>query len=256
MATSGNERGRNWTEEEVYELIDVWSDDIIQSQLEGSQRNQHVYKKISQKLQEKGYERTWDQCRQKMKKLRKDYKDVVDNNGETGRKRKTFKYFDEIDAVLGCRPATRPNIIVSSSGGIEEEKDECSDGNESDDIVLSPVSISNDDLRQLQDLNDQEHTSTDVTPVPSSVSSAEQETVVKSKEAEKLKVASKRKRVKKTKIEKGLEVIVDKFMAGQQEIETKYLELEEKRIKLEAENERRRIELEEKREETQNENMN
>ena len=51
---------------------------------------------------------------------------------------------------------------------------------------------------------------------------------------------------KKTKIEKGLEVIVDKFMAGQQKIEAKYLELEEKRIKLEAENERR-IELEEKR---------
>ena len=115
---------------------------------------------------------------------------MVDNNGETGCKRKTFKYFDEIDAVLGCRPATQPNIIVSSSGGIEEEKDEGNDGN---DIVLSPVSISNDDLRQLQDLNCQEHTSTDVTQVPSSVSSAEQETVVNSKEAEKLKVASKRK---------------------------------------------------------------
>ena len=35
-------RGRNWGDDEVYELIAVWSDDTIQCELEGSQRNQHV----------------------------------------------------------------------------------------------------------------------------------------------------------------------------------------------------------------------
>ena len=58
----------------VYELIEVWSDDTIQDQLEGSHRNQQVYKKISKILAEKGYTRMCDQCRQKVKKLRKDYK--------------------------------------------------------------------------------------------------------------------------------------------------------------------------------------
>ena len=61
------DRGKNWTDEEIYELIEIWSDDEIQSQLEGSHRNQHVYK-ISGLMKEKGYNRTLDQCRQKVKK--------------------------------------------------------------------------------------------------------------------------------------------------------------------------------------------
>ena len=128
-----NDRGKNWSDEEVYELIEVWSDDTIQEQLEGSHRNQQVYKKISKTLAEKGYTRTWDQCRQKVKKLRKDYKDVVDNNSETGRKRKTFKYFDEMDAILGSRPATKPSITICSDKGILEEDNE-------NDAHLSPYS--------------------------------------------------------------------------------------------------------------------
>ena len=122
-----NDRGKNWSNEEVYELIEVWSDDTIQEQLEGSHRNQQVYKKISKTLAEKGYTRTWDQCRQKVKKLRKDYKDVVDNNSETGHKRKTFK------GILGSRPATKPSITICSDKGILDE------GNEND-AHLSPYS--------------------------------------------------------------------------------------------------------------------
>lgn len=45
-----NDRGRNWEEKEVSELIGIWSDEVIQQELEGSQRNQHVYKKICKML--------------------------------------------------------------------------------------------------------------------------------------------------------------------------------------------------------------
>ena len=114
-------RGRNWGDDEVYELIAVWSDDTIQCELEGSQRNQHVYKKISEHLSKQGFRRTWDQCREK---IRKQYKDIVDIHGETGRGRKKFKFFEELDSVLGSRPATKPGIVVSSEAGIECENDE------------------------------------------------------------------------------------------------------------------------------------
>uniref|UniRef100_A0A1X7TPP6 Myb/SANT-like DNA-binding domain-containing protein n=1 Tax=Amphimedon queenslandica TaxID=400682 RepID=A0A1X7TPP6_AMPQE len=130
-------RGRNWGDDEVYELIAVWSDDTIQCELEGSQRNQHVYKKISEHLSNKGFRRTWDQCREKIKKLRKQYKDIVDIHGETGRGRKKFKFFEELDSVLGSRPATKPQIVVSSEAGIE-----CEDDEDQEDFQESPCNNS------------------------------------------------------------------------------------------------------------------
>ena len=143
----GSDRGKNWSDEEVYDLIDIWSDDTVQEQLEGSRRNQHIYSKISERMKEKGYTRTMDQCRQKMKKLRKDYKDVVDNNNETGRKRKTFKFFEEIDAIFGCRPATKPNVTVCSDKGISIDEGD-------DDDPISPISSNMINPELLADTED------------------------------------------------------------------------------------------------------
>ena len=109
------DRGRNWCDEEVLLLISVWSDDVIQAELEGCHRNQHIFQKMSDELAKHGYERRWEKCRDKIKKLKQEYKEVVDNNTETGRKRKTFRFFKEVDAVLGHRPATKPPAIVSSA---------------------------------------------------------------------------------------------------------------------------------------------
>lgn len=93
-------------------------------------------------MKEKGHNRTLDQCRQKVKKLRKDYKYVVDNNKETGRKRKTFKYFEEMDAILGCRPATKPSLLVCSENIMGQE------GESENDVALSPVSTG--DINMIQ----------------------------------------------------------------------------------------------------------
>ena len=98
-----------------------------------------VYKKICKELNDKGYSRNWEQCREKVKKLRKQYKDIVDIHGETGRGRKKFKFFEELDAVLGSRPATKPKLVVSSDAGIEADGDEYYDDDDVD-ISLSPVS--------------------------------------------------------------------------------------------------------------------
>ena len=40
-------------------------------------------------------------CRNKIKKLKVEYKGVVDINIGRGRKRKMFRYFKKLDAVLG-----------------------------------------------------------------------------------------------------------------------------------------------------------
>ena len=109
------DRGQNWCDEEVLLLISVWSDDVIQAELEGCHRNQHTYQKMSDEVAMHGYERRWEKCRDKIKKLKQEYKEVINNNTEMGRKRKTFRFFKETDAVLGHRPATKPPTIVSSA---------------------------------------------------------------------------------------------------------------------------------------------
>ena len=118
------DRGCNWSDKEIRALISVWSDDVIQAELEGAHRNQHVYKKMSAELGKLGYRRTWDKCRDKVKKLKQEYKKVVDNNNETGRKRKTFKFMEEMDAVLGHRPSITPPVTVSSAKSDQETNEE------------------------------------------------------------------------------------------------------------------------------------
>ena len=91
-----------WTKAEIMKLIEIWSDEAIQAQLEGCRRNQNVYEKIAHELPEAGFERIYQQCRDKLKKLRADYKKIKDKRGKTGEGRyPEWDYFDPID---GLRP--------------------------------------------------------------------------------------------------------------------------------------------------------
>ena len=62
-----------------------------------------------------GYERTAVQCRDKIKKLRAEYKRAKDHNGLTGLGTKKWRYYDQLDAILGNRPASRPPIVLDTS---------------------------------------------------------------------------------------------------------------------------------------------
>uniref|UniRef100_A0A1X7UXT6 Uncharacterized protein n=1 Tax=Amphimedon queenslandica TaxID=400682 RepID=A0A1X7UXT6_AMPQE len=58
-----------WCDEECDKLLELWVEEGIQAQLEGCTRNKHTYEKIS---------------KEKIKKLKKDYKKVKDKNTLTG----------------------------------------------------------------------------------------------------------------------------------------------------------------------------
>ena len=64
----------NWTDAQVFKLIDAWGDEDIQEQLEGSKRNKHVYERMAEALRTYGIEKSGEQCRTKVKKLRQEYK--------------------------------------------------------------------------------------------------------------------------------------------------------------------------------------
>ena len=60
-----------WTDSETFLLLDLWGDETVQALLEGCTRNRHVYERIAGDLEKDGYKRTWSQCRDKLKKLKK-----------------------------------------------------------------------------------------------------------------------------------------------------------------------------------------
>ena len=116
-------RGFSWSDNEVRELIAIWGEDKIQQELDGAVRNQV---NIATKMQQKGYERDWQQCKTKIKNLKKEYRQVKDNNGQTGRGRKTCKFFKELDYIFGHRPASAPDVLLDT-GTISVEQDEVSE---------------------------------------------------------------------------------------------------------------------------------
>ena len=86
----------------------------MQEELDGAVRNKVVFQDISKKMQEQGCNRDWEQCRTKIKNLKKEYRIVKDNNGETGRGRKTCRFYRELDSILGHRPASVPAALLDT----------------------------------------------------------------------------------------------------------------------------------------------
>ncbi|XP_008940693.1 PREDICTED: uncharacterized protein LOC103775004, partial [Merops nubicus] len=58
----------------VVELLQLWADESVQLELESCLRNQHVFNRIAEVLREKGIHRTGDQCREKIKKMKLEYR--------------------------------------------------------------------------------------------------------------------------------------------------------------------------------------
>ena len=104
----------NWTDAETFQLINCWAEEGIQEQLEGCKRNKHIYESLSRSLAEHSIEKTGEQCRTKVKKLRQDYKKIKDKQNLTGHGRSDWKYFDKLDKILGARPATRPPVLLET----------------------------------------------------------------------------------------------------------------------------------------------
>ncbi|KAJ8003008.1 hypothetical protein DPEC_G00164910 [Dallia pectoralis] len=106
------ERGSNWSDPEVAELLQLWSEESVQLELESCLRNQHVFNRIADVLREKGIYRTGDQCREKIKKMKLEYRRIKDNH-RMQRGGRSWKFYDVMDRVLSNRPA----IAYSSLGG-------------------------------------------------------------------------------------------------------------------------------------------
>ena len=65
-----------WSNEEMVALLGVWGAAGIQSQLDGESHNRNVYEKVASALADQGVNRTWQQCRTRIKNLTQRYRKV------------------------------------------------------------------------------------------------------------------------------------------------------------------------------------
>ena len=88
------QRGAVWVDVEVDALLGIWGEEDVQSRLDGATRNIRVFETIASRLQDLGYKRTAVQCREKIKKLKGEYRKIHTHNNLTDRNRKTIRHLD------------------------------------------------------------------------------------------------------------------------------------------------------------------
>ena len=220
-----------WTDGEVFKLIYIWKEEGIQEQLEGSKRNKHVYDKLGTQMCKAGYNKTGEQCRCKVKKLRQEYKKIKDNNGLTGRGRGKWKFFDALDEVLGNRPATCPPVVLDTTLDDPETEDQSASALD-DAVNLSDGEEVSDDENSLPVSGLDTSNSSPAASASGSIASDDSESIKKKRE--------KRKRKSK---EEQLENVLTKVMKtvtdGMRETEKMLIEVEEKRLANEAQQRRK-----------------
>ena len=121
---------------------------------------------------------------------------------------------------------------MSSEDGLQDDSD-------NEQTQLSPIS-------EVGDENFEDQSTTSTSQDHDVNTSSNSDTVLSTKEHKNIKAPTKRKK-STTRLEKSLETVIDKFMEGQKEMEARYLELEEKRIKFEHDIEKSRLQMEERR---------
>ena len=232
MASSS---GSTWNKEETLRLIDIWGDDRIQAQLEGAHRNRNVYMKIAREMSEAGYQRTLEQCRDKIKKLKGEYKKLKDKCGKTGEGRRNWDYFEAMDSILGHKPATHPQVVIDTmaedTGPGPEEEDELSELTSLDAVneVASVLNTASPPTSRAG--TPAPSTSRAGTPAPSSRAGTPAPSTSRAGTPTSLEPASrKRKRsVKENIVGELLQKVID----AQNTSDLKMMELEEKRLKME-----------------------
>ncbi|MEQ2301161.1 hypothetical protein AMECASPLE_033099 [Ameca splendens] len=113
-----------WSDEETLHLLDIWGKDSVQRALKGCLKNRHIFTQIAQKMSERGYMRTVEQCQTRIKRLKKCFRQSLKGNS-----RPDHKFYSKLEQIIGSSSASSvPEITYD----VEEvmEDDETQDGEE------------------------------------------------------------------------------------------------------------------------------
>lgn len=129
-------RGYHWSDAETRALLNIYGEHDVQTALDGNFRNSHVYRDISGRLGHMGYDRTPDQCRVRVKSLKRQYflaKKAAQKNGQYP---KMFRFYDDMERILSSTSAAGLDTQDLDSVGVEG--DETVDGEDDGESLDQP----------------------------------------------------------------------------------------------------------------------
>jgi len=94
-------------------VINIWADESLQQALDTCSRKRSIFENIAKRLEECGFTCSYTLVADKIKQLKQKYKKMKDNNSLPGKNRETFRHFDKIERIIGCRPITRPTKLLA-----------------------------------------------------------------------------------------------------------------------------------------------
>ncbi|EMP37368.1 Zinc finger and SCAN domain-containing protein 29 [Chelonia mydas] len=130
MESQNRKRAPAWTEQEVRNLIALWGEESVLSELHSSFRNAKTFVKISQGMKDRGHNRDPKQCRVKLKELRQAYQKTREANGCSRSEPQTCRFYDELHAILGGSATTIDSFNGdggNTEAGFGDEEDDDDD---------------------------------------------------------------------------------------------------------------------------------
>ena len=176
-----------------------------------------VYERLARSMLPE-FARTGSQCREKIKKLRNEYKKIKDTNGKTGRGRKSMKFYEQLNEILGTRPATRPAVLLDSGGVTEPTAGQDALSGEQETEAADAAKTASD-----PDPHEEMGNASAVAEPPKQTTSS----------VNKQTLSGKKRGAREEQFEKAMDTAIKKLAAVNEESDRKYIELEEKRLKLE-----------------------
>ncbi|EMP40005.1 Zinc finger and SCAN domain-containing protein 29 [Chelonia mydas] len=102
-----------WSNGKVLDLISVWGEEAVKSQLRSCCRNYDTFGQISRDMMERGHDRDSLQCRVNVKELWNTYRKAHEANRRSSAAPATCHFYKELDARLSLVPPChlQPTIL-------------------------------------------------------------------------------------------------------------------------------------------------
>ncbi|KAK0145997.1 ATP-dependent (S)-NAD(P)H-hydrate dehydratase [Merluccius polli] len=134
MQNNNTTRGFLWSDVETRTLLNIWGEQDIQVALDGHFRNSFVYRDVARRLAATGFERTPEQCRVRIKSLKRQFLLAKEGNiRNNGQYHKICKFYDAMESILSNRPPVAaaedrdadPREFMDSGTGGDDDTADC-----------------------------------------------------------------------------------------------------------------------------------
>jgi len=109
----------DWTHSMTLLLLELYRNH--RTQFRSAKHMRNVWQKICDKMSEEGYNLTWQLCEKKFRNMKATFKDIKDNNRQSGRGKRKWPYYEILNELLGSEPAINPTATELGSKEVMPE---------------------------------------------------------------------------------------------------------------------------------------